>query len=209
MYKGLFWFGCCVACFVLNGWLCGVSVLLIFVLAVIVLWVSCCGFGLVVHVLNLFFLIVLLIWLVLFFCSGLEDLVWGGLFSSFCFFECLLSFGFCFWPPHLTLNCSRFFVCFGFLLLFCLFGVSSLVLFLWVELCLLFWFCLWTKTPVCPTILVFLLVLWLFKTCFTILFLDLLFCCALWLLVSWSWNVFYVFLCCLVVKRNTVDSLHI
>ena len=28
MQKVLFWFGCCVACFVLSGWLCGASVLL-------------------------------------------------------------------------------------------------------------------------------------------------------------------------------------
>ena len=52
--KGLFWFGCCVACFVLNGWLCGVSVLLLYFCSSLnVLWFLCCVFGWAANVLKM------------------------------------------------------------------------------------------------------------------------------------------------------------
>ena len=78
LQKGLFWFGYCVACFVLNGWLCGVNVLLCFCSSFNFLWFFYCVFGLVANVCAktlVFFQQLFPIWLVLFFCLGLKGSV--------------------------------------------------------------------------------------------------------------------------------------
>ena len=73
-------------------------------------------------------------------------------------------------PPHLILNLPCFFVRFYFLLscVFCLFSFSCFVLFLWVGLCLLFWFPLVNAKKHCFPFNsgAVLSVKCLFKTCF-------------------------------------------
>ena len=160
--------GRCVACFVLNGWLCGVSVLLCSFLALMVLCFCLCVFRTAANALKCLFCSLLAFFLfcwffilvfALFCCFGIFfrkvlgqvgpegpphlNLNLPGLLLFFALFVFLVLEGLGsgeVGPPHLALTLPRLFVSFFCLLLFCLLCFFCYILFLWVGFHLLFWF---------------------------------------------------------------------